>query len=69
MERSLQMIDVGVDTPWITHLVSSFQGNREWLMIKLLTLDGARSHAFDDLPVEEDKHDQRRDGDQQDTGE
>src|SRR5215212_4506091 len=32
-------------------------------------LDGAGGHALDDLPVEEDEHDQRWDGDQQDGGE
>src|SRR5688572_15852903 len=32
-------------------------------------LDRACGHALDDLPVEEDEHDQRRDGDQQDRGE
>ncbi len=32
-------------------------------------LDRAGRHAFDDLAVEEDEHDQRWDGDQQDGGE
>ena len=32
-------------------------------------LDRPGGHAFDDLPVEEDEHDQRWDGDQQDGGE
>jgi hypothetical protein len=32
-------------------------------------LDWAGGHAFDDLPVEDDEHDQLREGDEQDRGE